>query len=229
LDQIDAIISSAKAAHRTCLIETESKNLLHACSIPTAQCREAANALEAVALAGEIGYPVVLKVLSPQILHKSDIDGVRVGLSDAAGVAEAYEDLVLRARAIDPQASVTVQPMVTQGVEVIIGVTRDPHFGPVLMFGLGGIFTELFKDVCFRMLPICLADAQSMVTSLKAAALLTGYRGQAPSDVNAITAILCQVSELIEAHPEIAELDLNPVIVHEHGAVVVDARAILAG
>lgn len=227
MDNVDVILSRAREANCECLLENDAKRVLQACGIPATICQEAANAEQAVELAEQMGYPVVLKALSPKIVHKSDVGGVRLGLNNAAEVEAAYQDILARASTIDPNTLVTVQAMIEPGIEVIIGTTTDTHLGPVMMFGLGGIFTELLEDVCFRLIPIRRQDAQRMIASLQSAPLLTGYRGQSPKDVAAVADILWRVSELIKAHPEIVELDLNPVIVHERGAVVVDARAVL--
>lgn len=227
MDDIDAILSCAREAQCQCLPESEAKKVLETSGIPTTVCLEAINAEKAVELAGQIGYPVVLKALSPKIVHKSDVGGVKLGLRNAAEVEAAYQTMLTRAKAIDPDVLLTVQEMVEPGVEVIIGAVTDPHFGPVMMFGLGGIFTELLEDVCFRLIPISRQDAESMIVSTKSAPLLTGYRGQSRKDITAVADILWRVSELIKTHPEIIQLDLNPVIVHEKGAVVVDARAVL--
>ena len=228
LDNVEAILSRAGEAQCQQLPESEAKRVLQEYGIPTTACLGAVSAEKAVELAEEIGYPVVLKALSPKIVHKSDVGGVKLGLRNAAEVDVAYHGILAVARTIDPSALVSVQEMAKPGVEVIIGAMTDPHFGPVIMFGLGGVFTELLEDVCFRLIPICRQDAQNMIASLKSAPLLTGYRGESPKDTAAVADILWRASELIWTHSEIIQLDLNPVIVHEKGAVVVDARAVLA-
>ena len=173
-----------------------------------------------------------MKIASPDILHKSDIGAVKVGLSNSTDVRDAYELIEYRARRHHPDADiwgVLVQQMISGGREVIIGMSRDPQFGPMLMFGLGGIYVEVLKDVVFRIAPIDRNEAREMVESIRSFPLLKGVRGQAPADVDAIVETILRVSQLVTDFPEIVEMDINPLIVHEvgQGAIVLDARLIL--
>jgi acyl-CoA synthetase (NDP forming) len=192
--------------------------------------RPAASREEAVAVSREVGYPCVLKVASPDITHKSDAGGVKVGLADEAQVGDAYDAIMASCRAAHPQAvldGVTVQDMAPPGLEVIVGMATDPQFGPVLMFGLGGVAVEVLKDVSFKLAPLTRDDAHSAVTEIRAARLLEGFRGSAPVDTAALEEILLRVSEFVVKTPEVREMDLNPIFAYPDGATAVDARVIL--
>jgi len=224
-------IAAARAAGRTLLTEVESKQLLGAAGIPVTPAQLARSADEAVAAAQAQGFPVVLKVVSGDIAHKSDVGGVELGLKTAAAVRAAYKRIVANAKKAAPGATVdgvSVQPMAKQGTEVIIGTTTDPQFGPVMMFGLGGIMVEVLKDVAFRIIPLEPRDARQIVREIRGFPVLTGVRGQPPSDLMALERMILQVSEFAQAHPEVAELDLNPVFAYPDGALAVDARVVLA-
>lgn len=225
----EKILAAARSEGRRILCEDEAKELLRYAGVPVVPCRLAGSEEEAVALAGEVGYPVVLKVRSPLIIHKTEAGGVALNLKDAAEVRRAYGEIMSRAAAMDPRAMVTVQPMAPPGREVIVGVTLDRQFGHVLMVGLGGVLAEILGDVSFRLIPLAREEAWKMVCSLKGYRLLTGYRGLPPADSEALVDLLLKVSGLVGAHPEISELDLNPVLVYERGLLVADARAVLAG
>ena len=223
-------IAAARSANRTLLTEVESKQLLHTAGLNVTQARLATSADEAVAAASEIGFPVVLKIVSGDIAHKSDVGGVALNLGDAAAVPTAYDGMMASVRQAAPGASiegVSVQTMAKPGTEVIIGLTRDPQFGPVLMFGLGGIMVEVLKDVAFRIVPLEPRDAAQMVREIRGYPVLEGVRGQAPADVAALERMILQVSQFAEEHPEVAELDLNPVFAYPDGAIAVDARVVL--
>ena len=222
------IIASARAQGRLLLTEVESKQLLQEAGIPVAMAHLAKKPKKAVEIADEIGYPVVMKIVSTEITHKSDVGGVVVGLRKA--VRKAYKEMLERVAEAAPGAKidgVAIQSMAKQGTEIIVGSTTDPQFGPVLMFGLGGVFVEVLKDVAFRVVPLEQRDARQMVREIKGLPILEGVRGQDPADLEAIEALLLRVSEFIEAHPEIAELDLNPVFAYSDGALAVDARIVL--
>ncbi|HWQ28277.1 MAG TPA: acetate--CoA ligase family protein [Dehalococcoidia bacterium] len=224
------IIESARSQGRIILSEVEAKQILAEAGIPVVETRLAKTPEDAVAIANELGYPVALKIVSPQITHKSDVGGVRLNVADARGVVLAFEEIVNNARRAVPDATiegVSVQRMAKPGVEVIIGMTKDPQFGPVLMFGLGGVLVEVLKDVAFRIVPLAPRDAKQMIREIKGYPLLEGYRGQPPCDVSALEQMLLRLSEFVDAHPEIAELDLNPVFAYPDGAVAVDARVVL--
>lgn len=225
------VIAAARAQNRRLLNEVEAKALLAAAGVPVVPTRLARSREEAVAIAREAGFPVVLKVVSNEITHKSDVGGVKLGLQDDAAVAEAFDSILASVKAAAPQATVegvAVQKMAPAGTEVIVGVNSDPQFGPVLMFGLGGILVEVLEDVSFRIVPIEPRDARQMVREIKGAKLLQGFRGQPPADIAALEDLLLRVSQFVEAHPDVAELDLNPVFAYPDGAVAVDARIVLS-
>jgi acyl-CoA synthetase (NDP forming) len=225
------IIDQAKSEGRTILTEVESKQILEEAGIPTARAELASTRKRAVTAARKMGFPVALKILSPQISHKSDIGGVRLNLASEEEVASAFDKIVEAARRAEPDATVqgvSVQKMARPGVEVIMGMTKDPQFGPVLMFGLGGIFVEVLKDVAFRIVPLVPRDAHQMIREIQGFPVLQGYRGQEPADLDALEKMLLQLSEFVEAHPEIQELDLNPIFAYPDGALAVDARIVLS-
>ncbi|HXK33065.1 MAG TPA: acetate--CoA ligase family protein [Dehalococcoidia bacterium] len=225
-----SIIEAARNEGRTLLTEIEAKQMLEQAGIPVSPARLAKTRDEAVSVADSLGYPVVLKIVSAQITHKSDVGGVALDLASAEEVAEAFDRVVASARQHEPNATidgVAVQRMEKPGIEVIIGMTKDPQFGPVMMFGLGGVLVEVLKDVAFRIVPLNERDARQMVHEIKGYPLLEGYRGQDPADVQALERLLLKVSSFIEQHPEIAELDLNPVFAYKDGAIAVDARIVL--
>jgi acetyl-CoA synthetase (ADP-forming) len=173
-----------------------------------------------------------VKIVSPDISHKSDVGGVMVGLKTVAEVGAAYDTIMAAVRQHQPQAQimgVAVQPLATAGVEVIIGMVRDAQFGPVVMFGLGGILVELLEDVSFGIVPLTRQDAREMIREIKGYPLLRGYRGRPPVDTDYLEQLLLGVARLAEEHPEIQELDLNPVFAYPQGAVIVDARIVVQG
>jgi acyl-CoA synthetase (NDP forming) len=226
----DSIIESARKEGKTMLTEIEAKQLLKNAGINVVDTRLAKSKTEAVAIAKEIGLPVVMKIASADVVHKSDAGGVKLGLKTAAQVGKAYDDIMKSIKAAFPNAKiegVSVQSMARTGVEVIIGMSKDAQFGPVLMFGLGGVLVEILKDVSFRIVPLVKRDAKEMIREIKGFPLLQGYRGSEPVDVENLESMLLKVSEFIEKTPEIKELDLNPVFAYKDGAVAVDARVIL--
>ena len=199
--------------------------LLACYRIPLVETRFATTVKEAARIARALGGPIALKAIAPGVLHKTDAGGVRLGLRGHVAVEKAADAMVEAFQ----QAGHTVdgfqlQAMVADGVEMIVGVVQDQHFGPVLACGAGGTATELIKDVAVRITPISPGDARAMVRSLKTFPLLDGYRGAPKADVATLEDTLLRVSALVEAHPQIAEMDLNPLVVHEKGAVAVDAR-----
>ena len=224
------VFNQAKKEGRKYLLEPEAKTLCQKYGIPVTRFKVATSPEEAVKSADEIGYPVVLKIVSPDVLHKFDVGGVVLNLKGSREVKDAYDTIVKNVRKHKPDAKiigVLVQEMAPASTEVIVGATKDPQFGPALMFGLGGIFVEVLKDVTFRIAPITESDAKEMITEVKAYPILKGYRGQPPADIDAIVNILLNTSKLVMDHPEIKELDLNPIMVYEKGAKTVDARVIL--
>ncbi|HET9477053.1 MAG TPA: acetate--CoA ligase family protein [Dehalococcoidia bacterium] len=226
---IAEVIDSARSQGRTVLTEIESKQILAEAGIPVAAAQLAKTPAEAAELALKAGFPAVLKIVSPEITHKSDIGGVKVGLGSAEEVRTAFAEVVAAARKADPKAQidgVAVQKMAPAGTEVIVGMSKDPQFGPVLMFGLGGIFVEVLKDVAFRIVPLEPRDARQMVREIKGYPVLEGVRGQPPADVAALEGLILKLSAFVEAHPEIEELDLNPVFAYADGVIAVDARIV---
>jgi acyl-CoA synthetase (NDP forming) len=226
-----AIIDRARTQGRKILTEVESKQLLEEAGIPIVRARLATSRDAAVQAARDVGFPVVLKVVSPQITHKSDVGGVKLDLKSPEEVAAAFDEIMAAARRAAPDAAidgVSVQQMARPGIEVIVGVSTDPQFGPVIMFGLGGILVEVLKDVSFRIIPIASRDARQMIHEIKGFPLLEGYRGQDPADLAALESLLLRVSGFVEQQPEVSELDLNPVFAYKDGALAVDARIVLS-
>jgi acyl-CoA synthetase (NDP forming) len=224
------IIDKAKSEGRSILTEVESKQILGEAGIPIAHAQLAATREEAVAAARKIGLPVVLKIVSPDISHKSDVGGVKLNLGSEEAVAAAFDEIVAAARRAQPGAAVlgvSVQKMARPGVEVIMGMTTDPQFGPVLMFGLGGVFVEVLKDVAFRIVPLEPRDARQMIRDIRGFPVLEGFRGQDPADLAALENMLMSLSAFVEGHPDIQELDLNPIFAYKDGALAVDARIVL--
>jgi acyl-CoA synthetase (NDP forming) len=227
---LQEIVAGSRKEGRYILTEDESKRLLAEAGISTTRITLAATRAEAVKKAKEIGLPVVLKIDSFDITHKSDVGGVAVNLKTEEEVGQAFDRIMASVKEKAPTArvrGVSVQEMAPQGVEVIIGMTRDLQFGPALMFGLGGIAVEILKDVAFRLVPLEKRDAAQIIREIKAFPILNGYRNIPPADIPALERLLVQVSDFIWAHPEIAEMDLNPVIAHKNGAMAADARIIL--
>jgi acetyltransferase len=214
------------------LFEFEAKSMLrsYGVDLPAQRViREDADFADVVAEFGDT--PLAMKVVSKDILHKSDAGGVKLNLSGEATLRQGRDEILASCQGYKADAEiegVLVTPMVKKGVEIIIGVSRDPIFGPVLMFGLGGIFVEILEDVAFRAIPLSRQDAYSMVDQIKARKILDGARGGAGVDKEALVDLLLIVSSIVDAHPEIDELDLNPVIAYPDGYAVVDARVIVA-
>ena len=226
----DKIIDAARKEGRTSLTEIESKQILKEAGIDSTVIRLAKTRDEAISLSKEIGFPVVLKIVSPDVLHKTDAGGVKLGLDDEEAVGKAFDEIISAIKKNEPNANihgVSVQNMARPGVEVIIGMSKDPQFGPVLMFGLGGILVEVLKDVSFRIVPLTKRDAREMIKEIKGYPILEGYRGQEPSNVAVLEDYLLKVSDYVDGRPEIKELDINPIFAYSDGAVAVDARVIL--
>jgi len=212
------------------LTEVESKELLKKAGIPVVEAKLARSKKEAVSLSREMGFPVVLKISSPDVVHKSDSGGVKLGLTNAAQVGKAYSQIVSSVQQTYPEAridGVSVQTMAPPGVEVIVGMSKDAQFGPVLIFGLGGILVEVLKDVSFRIVPVTERDAREMIREIKGYPILQGYRGQKPASIAALEQLIVKVSQFVEKNPQIRELDLNPIFAYPDKAVAVDARIIL--
>jgi acyl-CoA synthetase (NDP forming) len=223
-------IEQARREGRVLLTEVEAKELLRETGVSIVETRLATSKKEAVEIGKELGFPVALKIASPDVVHKSDVGGVKLGLKTATQVMKAYDEILKVVGQQHPQAvihGISVQKMARPGIEVIIGMSKDVQFGPVLMFGLGGVLVEILKDVSFRVVPLEGRDAREMIREIKGYPLLGGYRGQEPADVSALEELILRVSRFVEQSPEIKELDLNPVFAYSKGAAVVDARVIL--
>lgn len=225
------ILSRAREEKRTVLTEIEAKQILGEAGINCTPTVLATTKAQAVALSEEIGYPVVLKISSVDITHKSDSGGVKVNLANKEAVEQAYDAIMTSCRAYAPEANiegVAVQGMAKVGTEIIMGMIKDASFGPVVMFGLGGVLVEVLKDVSFRIVPIDKADAEDMTSEIQGKKLLAGYRGQDPADVPCLQDMLVKLSDFVNETPGIEEIDMNPVFAYKDGAVVVDARIILS-
>lgn len=224
------IVETALKEGRIVLTEIEAKELIQQAGINVIETRLAKDKEMAVNLSRKLHFPVALKVVSPDIVHKSDIGGVKLGLKSSGQVRKAYDEIMAAISQKAPGAhvwGVSVQKMARPGIEVIIGMSKDPQFGPVLMFGLGGILVEVLKDVSFRIVPLRKRDAEEMVREIKAYPVLEGFRGHEPGDVNFLVEALLKVSDFVDRNPQVKELDLNPIIVYQEGGVAVDARIIL--
>ena len=222
-----------RAQGRLELGEIEAREVMAAYGLKLTASELARSSEEAVAIAGRLGYPVVLKISSPDILHKSDIGGVRVGLSSASEVRDAYELIEYRARRYQPNANISgvlVQQMAAKGRECLVGISRDPHLGPLIGFGMGGIYVEVLKDVVFRLAPLTYEEAREQVEAIRSFAILRGVRGQAPADLESILDTILRMSQLVVDFPEVVEMDINPLVVYDQGqgALVLDARIILS-
>jgi len=231
--RVDRIIHMQMRSGEAQIGEVEAKEILRAYDFNVLGGQIARTSDEAVEIAERLIYPVVLKISSPDIIHKSDFGGVRINLANAEQVRDAFDLMMLRIQKRAPSAHLRgayVEKMGQRGREVILGMTRDPQFGPMLMFGLGGIFVEVMKDVTFHLAPITAEEAMQMLKGTRSYALLQGARGQAPVDLDAIAGALQRISQLATDYPEIKELDINPFIVGPVGvqAYVADARMTLA-
>jgi acyl-CoA synthetase (NDP forming) len=224
------LLNAMNKSQTPILDEIQCKAILKSAGVKVTLPVLAATKKEAIAAAEKLGYPVVMKIVSPQITHKSDIGGVKLKLQTKAQVGIAYDeimDAVKKKAAGAVVEGVSVQKMADSGLELVIGMTKDPQFGPMLMFGLGGTTVEVLKDVAFRITPLTREDAGSMVRQIKGYPLLTGYRGAPAVDVAYMEELLMKLSAFIEENPEIKEMDINPLIAYKNGAVAVDARIIL--
>lgn len=231
-EKVSRMIGDALAAKKFQFAEDDAREILFSYGFRFPKKRLVQTSAEAAAAAAKIGFPVVMKVSSPDILHKTDIGGVRLGIRTAREARDAFTEITLNARRFTPSAfinGVSVYEMLPKGKEVILGITLDRTFGHLVMFGLGGIYVEVLKDVSFRIVPITPSDAREMVTEIRAFPLLEGVRGEAPADLDAIVDSLARLSALATDFPIIQELDINPLVVYEKGAVALDARIIIHG
>jgi acyl-CoA synthetase (NDP forming) len=228
--KVNEIFEKAKAEGRKFLLEYEAKTVCKDYGIPVTKLKIAKTAEEAAKFSEEIGYPTVLKIISPDVIHKVDVGGVILNVASSEDAKKAYNKIVENVKKHKPDAKIDgilVQEMAPSATEVIVGAIKDAQFGPTLMFGLGGTFVEIMKDVSFRIAPIKEDDARQMISEVKAYPILLGYRGQPPRDIDTIVKIIMDTSKMVMEHQDIKELDLNPVIVYEKGAKTVDARIIL--
>ena len=224
------LITEAREQGRAALDEGAGKQLLAAYGIAVPKAIIVSGAADVDAAFKRLKPPMVVKVMSPDILHKSDANGVKLGLRNKSQVQQAFTQLIKNASEFNADADihgVLVSPMVQPGVEIIIGTKIDEQFGPIIMYGLGGVMVEILKDISFRVLPITRHSARNMIKETKSYPILNGVRGYPPYDQKALVHLLLLVSDLIEAYPDIQELDLNPVILHHEGLSIVDARIIL--
>jgi len=227
------ILTDILAEDRNFLMEHESKDFLSKYGIPVGKYKVVKTKSEAITFANEIGYPIVAKLMSPDIIHKTEAKVIRLNITSDEELRNAYDEIIINAKKYKSDVSiigVNIQKMAEAGVaEIIIGAVRDKNFGPVLMFGFGGIFVEIFKDVSYRVCPINKEEARRMVRGIKAFPLLDGYRGQIKGDIDQLIGVMLKCCKLLLENSQIIELDLNPVIVFEigKGILVVDARIIL--
>ena len=223
---ITEVLRNKIESNETVLTEFESKELLEEIGIPIPVQKLTSSKEETLSTAEEIGYPIVLKLIAEDIVHKSDTGAVKLNLKSKEETEKAYEELMKIPSQADRKIS--VQKMADEPItELIIGMTTDPQFGPALMFGIGGILVELLEDVSFRIAPITEYDAKEMIHEIKGFPILDGYRGKPKADIDAIVEVLLNISDLVTKHEEIYEMDLNPVFIYEKGLICVDARVIL--
>lgn len=225
-----SIITNALAQNRTALLEPEAKSICRVYGLPVPQFKVAINMNQAVKFAEKIGFPVAMKIVSPDILHKTEVGGVLLSLHTRKDVENGFSKLVSNAKAFKKTVrihGVLVERMVPTGLEVIVGGMRDHQFGPVVMFGLGGIFTEVLEDVTFGLAPIKKLEVHEMIRGIRGYRALTGFRGLLPVDKQAITSIVVRVSKIMNENQQISQIDLNPVMAYSRGCSVVDARILL--
>ena len=223
-----SVFEKARMEKRWSLTEDEAKQVLIENNIPVVKSKAVKNLTQAIVAAKEIGFPVVMKVISPDILHKTDVGGVVLDIDDSEHLEKSYFKMLNKLKKKVPNAKIKgflIQKMIDRGQEVIIGGKRDRQFGQVIMFGSGGIFVEIFDDVSFRVVPIEKKDAEEMIAETKGYKILKGFRGKKYS-INSLVEMLVKTSQFLEKNPHVVELDMNPVIVWEHGAIAVDTRMI---
>jgi acetyl-CoA synthetase (ADP-forming) len=227
--RLESILKKIGKEKRNFLLENEAREVLEEYNIPFAKWAFVKSPSQAIELAKKIGFPVVLKVVSKDILHKSEVGGVMVNLKSSDEVGKAFEQIMKNVKKHKPKAKIEgmlISKMVEEGKQVIVGGIKDPQFGHVIMFGAGGIYTELAKDKSLRIVPITKKDAEEMIAETKIYEILKGYRGE-KCDINALIKILLNTSKFLEENKEVKELDINPIIVHSKGAIAVDARIIV--
>jgi acetate---CoA ligase (ADP-forming) len=231
-ERVRKTFDEVRAQVRLELGEVEAREIMAAYGMRLPESELARSPEEAVEIANRLGYPVVMKISSPDILHKSDIGGVRVGISSASEARDAYELIEYRARRYQPNADIRgilIQQQAPKGRECLVGVSRDPQLGPMIGFGMGGIYVEVLKDVVFRLAPLSKQEAREQIESIRSFPILRGVRGEAPADLDSVLDTLLRVSQLVIDYPEIVEMDINPLMVYDRGqgSLVLDARIIL--
>jgi acetyl-CoA synthetase (ADP-forming) len=227
---LNKIIRTAIKENRFLLNEVESKSLIKSFNIPVVKTELAQNVTEAKRIAKKMSFPLVMKIVSNDISHKSDVGGVILGINNLKEVESNYNSMLAKIKKINSEANISgisLQPMIEGGVELVAGVTRDKQFGPVLMFGLGGVFIEFMKDVSFKLIPLRKKDAKKMIGEIKSKEILNGARGFPKVNILNLEKILLDLSKFVEANPEIEEVDLNPIIANEKTIIAVDARIVL--
>jgi len=227
---IQKLLDQVLSEGRKNLLESEAYEVLSSYNISISPFKIVNSFEEAESAANNIGYPLVLKIVSHDIIHKSDVGGVKININNLDQLKEAFNTLLSDVKGKIPNArivGVLVEKMAPESVEVVVGMLRDPTFGPTVMFGLGGVLVEIMKDVIFRITPVSKEEAIDMVKRVKGYPLISGFRGSKPLDIDAIADLISNVSRIAMENPSIDQMDLNPVIVYEKGLAVVDARIIL--
>ncbi|MDD5014686.1 MAG: acetate--CoA ligase family protein [Atribacterota bacterium] len=228
---MDSVLELAIKEKRN-LTEAEAYEVLSKYGIPVPKYSVVSTEEEVLQIAKKLGFPLVMKIVSPDIMHKTDIGGIEMNISNLAQIKKAYKNIICSIRKNKPEArikGVLLYKQAPKGVEVIVGMIRDSQFGPTVMFGLGGIFIEILKDVTFRVCTVERADIEEMLTEIQGIKMLQDYRGQARCDINAIIDIILEISRLALDYPVIKGIDLNPILVYEKGTMVVDAKVFLKG
>jgi acetyl-CoA synthetase (ADP-forming) len=221
---------AAQNEKRNFLLENEAAEVCRSYRLPLPEGGFASDKEEALSIAERLGYPVVMKVVSPQVIHKSDVEGVRVGIATKDQLVQAYDGIVERVKKNKPEAQIkgqVVAKMAGEGVETIVGLKRDEVLGPVVMFGMGGVFVEVYQDVTFRLCPVGEEEVEEMLSEVKGYQLLGGFRGRAKADTDALKKVILAVCALGTENPEVGAVDLNPVLVNGEGALALDTRIIL--
>ncbi len=224
------IIKNARLEGRSLLTELESKRLVEFAGITVVHTELAKTKDEAISIGARLNFSLAMKIISPDIVHKSDSGGVRLNVKTPQEIAEAYDAIVNDVRKKHPGLQIdgiSIQNMAPPGIEVIVGMFEDEQFGPVLMFGLGGVWVEILEDVSFRIVPIERKDASSMIKEIKGHKLLKGHRGQEGVHIESLESLLMKLSEFVQLYPEIKEIDLNPILAYSNGYITVDARMVL--
>lgn len=228
---IKRLVKDTRSTGRTALVEPEAKEILRLGSVEVPEFKVVKDVSEAIEAAGELGYPVALKIVSSEIAHKSDVGGVALDISGPEELEEKWSTMILMVADENPVAMIEgfmVEKMVPKGVEVIVGAVKDGQFGTYVMYGTGGVAVELMKDVSFRLAPLDMDEARGMIEEVKGYPLLTGFRGDKPRDVEAVAEVIIKLAEIVE-ETDLKEFEVNPLVVHTSGAVAVDARGAILG